>query len=56
MLPVVDTMRRIDAQDRLSGTVDRTRLRAIQTPQGFDWRLLRRVNEQAVAKGADELS
>lgn len=56
VLPVVDTMRRIDAQDRLSGTVDRTRLRAIQTPQGFDWRLLRRVNEQAVAEGADELS
>lgn len=55
VLPVVDTMRSVDAQDRLLGTVDRSLLRAIQTPQGFDWQLLREVNARAAAEGlADE--
>jgi len=34
-LPVVDTLKRVDAQDRVDETVDRAVLRAIQTPQGF---------------------
>ncbi|WP_347754358.1 2-C-methyl-D-erythritol 4-phosphate cytidylyltransferase [Agrococcus sp. ProA11] len=42
VLPVVDTVR--EASDgELGGIVDRSRLRAMQTPQGFDTALLRRA-------------
>jgi 2-C-methyl-D-erythritol 4-phosphate cytidylyltransferase len=33
--PVVDTIKQVDASGRVTGTPDRSRLRAIQTPQGF---------------------
>ncbi len=38
-VPVVDTIRELDG-----GVVDRDRLRAVQTPQGFDAATLRRVH------------
>jgi 2-C-methyl-D-erythritol 4-phosphate cytidylyltransferase len=38
-VPVVDTIRQLDG-----GVVDRDRLRAVQTPQGFDAATLRRVH------------
>lgn len=34
-LPVVDTLKQTDAAGRVLGTVDRSPLRAVQTPQGF---------------------
>jgi 2-C-methyl-D-erythritol 4-phosphate cytidylyltransferase len=34
-LPVVDTIKRVDAEGRVAATVERAQLRAIQTPQGF---------------------
>ena len=34
-LPVVDTLKRVDEHGRIGATVDRSVLRAIQTPQGF---------------------
>lgn len=34
-MPVVDTIKRIDAESNVETTVDRSHLRAIQTPQGF---------------------
>ena len=34
-LPVVDTVKRVDVDDLVLDTVDRSQLRAIQTPQGF---------------------
>ncbi|RZU50593.1 2-C-methyl-D-erythritol 4-phosphate cytidylyltransferase [Krasilnikovia cinnamomea] len=34
-LPVVDTVKEVGPQDRVLGTVDRSVLRAVQTPQGF---------------------
>lgn len=39
-VPVVDTIRQLDG-----GVIDRDRLRAVQTPQGFDAATLRRVHE-----------
>ncbi|WP_144794449.1 2-C-methyl-D-erythritol 4-phosphate cytidylyltransferase [Kocuria palustris] len=54
VLPVIDTMRAIDDRERLSGTVDRARLRAIQTPQGFEWPLLRELSARAAAEGLDD--
>lgn len=35
VLPVVDTVKRVDAGGVVVATVDRTDLRAVQTPQGF---------------------
>ena len=34
-VPVVDTVKRVDASDAVTETVDRSSLRAVQTPQGF---------------------
>jgi 2-C-methyl-D-erythritol 4-phosphate cytidylyltransferase len=34
-VPVVDTVKRVDASDAVTETVDRDSLRAVQTPQGF---------------------
>lgn len=53
VLPVADTMRRVDDAGRSLGTVDRTALRAVQTPQGFDLALLRAVDRAAAEAGAD---
>jgi 2-C-methyl-D-erythritol 4-phosphate cytidylyltransferase len=36
VLPVVDTVKRVDAAGTVLETVDRAPLRAVQTPQGFD--------------------
>ncbi|HEX8096302.1 2-C-methyl-D-erythritol 4-phosphate cytidylyltransferase [Jatrophihabitans sp.] len=35
VLPVTDTIKRVDSSGRVLGTVDRAELRAVQTPQGF---------------------
>ena len=35
-LPVVDTIKQVDAASDVERTIDRARLRAIQTPQGFE--------------------
>ncbi|MFJ4656467.1 2-C-methyl-D-erythritol 4-phosphate cytidylyltransferase [Nocardia sp. NPDC088792] len=40
-LPVSDTIKSVDATGAVTGTPDRSGLRAVQTPQGFDARLLR---------------
>lgn len=41
VLPVVDTIKSVDAAGDVTGTPDRSALRAIQTPQGFEAALLR---------------
>jgi 2-C-methyl-D-erythritol 4-phosphate cytidylyltransferase len=41
VLPVLDTIRQVDEDGQLLGTVDRDRLRRIQTPQGFQLAVLR---------------
>lgn len=40
-LPVTDTIKSVDTTGAVTGTPDRSGLRAIQTPQGFDAALLR---------------
>ena len=42
--PVVDTIKRVDGQGRVQETLDRSELRAVQTPQAFRGDLLRRVH------------
>lgn len=47
-LPVVDTIKRVDARGIVVETPPRDRLRAVQTPQGFTLAALRRAHEAAV--------
>lgn len=46
-LPVVDTLKRVDAEGRVEATVARDRLWAAQTPQMFRYALLRHALERA---------
>lgn len=48
-VPVTDTVRSLDGQ-----VVDRARLRAVQTPQGFSRQVLERAHELAAAHAHDE--
>jgi 2-C-methyl-D-erythritol 4-phosphate cytidylyltransferase len=47
VLPVVDTIKAVDANGVVLGTPDRGGLRAVQTPQGFETDLLRRAYQRA---------
>lgn len=46
-LPVVDTVKRVDHTSHVTETVDRSQLRGVQTPQGFDRAVLQRVHAEA---------
>ncbi|PGH41257.1 2-C-methyl-D-erythritol 4-phosphate cytidylyltransferase [Micromonospora sp. WMMA1996] len=47
VLPVVDTIKEVDVAERVLGTVDRSALRAVQTPQGFRRSVLTAAHEAA---------
>lgn len=47
VLPVADTIKAVDANGAVLGTPERSGLRAVQTPQGFETALLRRAYECA---------
>ncbi len=44
VLPVTDTVKQVDTGGAVVATVDRSTLRVVQTPQGFDAALLRRAH------------
>ena len=46
-LPVVDTVKEVDADGRVIRTVDRTRLWRVQTPQGFPRAAIERAHREA---------
>lgn len=50
-LPVVDTLKRVDAEGRITGTVSREALWRAQTPQGFPRELIERAHREARANG-----
>jgi 2-C-methyl-D-erythritol 4-phosphate cytidylyltransferase len=50
-LPVADTIKAVDSNGVVLGTPERSGLRAVQTPQGFQTDLLRRAYERATAGG-----
>ena len=52
VLPVADTIKEVDG-DTVLATPDRSRLRAVQTPQGFDLATLICVNEAYFASSQD---
>ncbi len=47
VVPVVDTIKAVDANGIVLGTPERDGLRAVQTPQGFETDLLRRAYQRA---------
>ena len=49
-LPVVDTLKSVDDEGRITGTVDRTRLWRAQTPQGFRRALIVDMHRRARAE------
>ncbi|HEY2792019.1 MAG TPA: 2-C-methyl-D-erythritol 4-phosphate cytidylyltransferase [Micromonosporaceae bacterium] len=54
VLPVVDTIKRVGADGEVLATVDRTPLRAVQTPQGFRRKTLVEAHERAVDTHTDD--
>ncbi len=56
VLPVVDTVKSIDAAGTITGTIDRERLRVVQTPQGFGFELLLDAHRRAVAAGREDFT
>jgi 2-C-methyl-D-erythritol 4-phosphate cytidylyltransferase len=52
VLPVVDTIKQVDSSDGVLATIDRSALRAVQTPQGFRREILAAAHRAA----ADDLT
>ncbi len=51
-VPVADTLKQVDGQQRVERTLDRRNLVAVQTPQGFHVEVLRRAYARAWQQGA----
>jgi len=54
VLPVIDTIKQVDAVGAVLGTVDRSVLRAVQTPQGFRRDVLEAAHAAAVDDHTDD--
>lgn len=54
VLPVVDTIKRVDAAEDVVATVDRSELRAVQTPQGFRRAILVKAHTEALDDHTDD--
>jgi 2-C-methyl-D-erythritol 4-phosphate cytidylyltransferase/2-C-methyl-D-erythritol 2,4-cyclodiphosphate synthase len=55
-IAVADTMKKVDAAGRVVETVDRSQLRAVQTPQAFAFALLFAAHRKAQAAGRDDFT
>jgi 2-C-methyl-D-erythritol 4-phosphate cytidylyltransferase / 2-C-methyl-D-erythritol 2,4-cyclodiphosphate synthase len=53
---VTDTVKRVDEKDVVTETLDRSRLRSVQTPQAFTYDLIVALHERAAAAGRDDFS
>ncbi len=51
-----DTVKSVDAAGRVTGTIDRNTLRAVQTPQAFDYAALLNAHHRALAAGRDDFT
>ena len=47
VVPITDTVKEVDSADCVITTIDRSRLRAVQTPQGFQREVLQKVHADA---------
>jgi 2-C-methyl-D-erythritol 4-phosphate cytidylyltransferase/2-C-methyl-D-erythritol 2,4-cyclodiphosphate synthase len=55
-IALADTIKTIDAEGRVAATLDRSRLRAIQTPQGFAFAALLDAHHRAAKVGREDFS
>lgn len=55
-LEVTDTIKRVDASGRVDGTIDRTSLRAVQTPQAFAFPALLEAHHRAAKEGREDFT
>jgi 2-C-methyl-D-erythritol 4-phosphate cytidylyltransferase/2-C-methyl-D-erythritol 2,4-cyclodiphosphate synthase len=55
-LPVTDTVKTVDHSGMIVETLDRSRLRSVQTPQAFDFSRLLEAHRRAAALGHDEFT
>jgi 2-C-methyl-D-erythritol 4-phosphate cytidylyltransferase / 2-C-methyl-D-erythritol 2,4-cyclodiphosphate synthase len=56
VLPVVDTVKTVDATGSITGTIDRSSLRVVQTPQAFGFDLLLEAHRRAAAAGREDFT
>jgi 2-C-methyl-D-erythritol 4-phosphate cytidylyltransferase len=56
VLPVTDTVKRVDDSGRVIATLDRTELRAVQTPQGFSREVLLAAHRAAEQRSLVDLT
>ena len=55
-VPVTDTIKAVDGAETVEATVDRSRLRAVQTPQAFPFALIWDLHARAAAAGRDDFT
>jgi 2-C-methyl-D-erythritol 4-phosphate cytidylyltransferase len=55
-VPVTDTIKQVDPAGRVEATVDRSQLRAAQTPQGFARIVLESAHRDAAEQGLEDAS
>ncbi len=55
-IPVTDTIKAIDETGKVTGTPERARLRAVQTPQAFRFDLIFSAHRRAAAAGCRDLT
>jgi 2-C-methyl-D-erythritol 4-phosphate cytidylyltransferase/2-C-methyl-D-erythritol 2,4-cyclodiphosphate synthase len=55
-IAVVDTVKTVDAGGNVTGTLDRARLRTVQTPQAFAFNMLLDAHRRARAAGRDDFT
>jgi 2-C-methyl-D-erythritol 4-phosphate cytidylyltransferase/2-C-methyl-D-erythritol 2,4-cyclodiphosphate synthase len=55
-MPVTDTIKAVDSHGRVGETLDRSRLRAIQTPQAFRFAPLLEAHRRAQREGRDDFT
>jgi len=56
VLPIADTIKRVDASGHVTGTLDRAELRVIQTPQVFSYPPLLAAHRRARAANRDDFT
>jgi len=55
-IPIADTVKTVNASGIVTGTVERARLRIVQTPQAFDFAALLAAHRKAKAAGRDDFT
>jgi 2-C-methyl-D-erythritol 4-phosphate cytidylyltransferase / 2-C-methyl-D-erythritol 2,4-cyclodiphosphate synthase len=55
-IAVTDTVKVVDERDTVSETLDRSRLRTVQTPQAFAYEVIVALHDRAAAAGCDDFT